>query len=85
MKRRFPSTFYNPVSLIGAVIAVFNIGLIFFLTIVEMLTKHPKPYADVIVFIILPVVVLCGLVLIVIGIIREGRRKRVPRSPVRPE
>jgi hypothetical protein len=58
------------------VIALFNSGLIAFLIIVEMLTKHPKPYADVIIFIILPIIVICGLTLVVIGIVRERRRLR---------
>jgi hypothetical protein len=75
MKRIFPQIFYNPLSLIGAVVVLFNIGLIIFLTIVELLTKHPKPYADIIIFIILPVIVLCGLILVVIGIVREKRRQ----------
>lgn len=74
MKKIFPKTFYNPISIIGAVVFLFNIGLIVFFTIVEMLTKHPKPYADVIIFVILPVIALCGLALVVIGIIRERRR-----------
>jgi len=76
LKRIFPQTFYNPLSLVGAVIALFNAGLIAFLIIVEMLTKHPKPYADVIIFIILPIIVICGLALVVIGIVRERRRVR---------
>jgi len=63
LKRIFPQTFYNPLSLVGAVIALFNAGLIAFLIIVEMLTKHPKPYADVIIFIILPIIVICGWLL----------------------
>jgi len=83
VKRRFPATFYNPLSLIGIVIAVFNVGLILFFTVVETLTKHPKPYADVIIFIILPVFVLCGLALFVIGVIRERRRMKAGRPAER--
>jgi len=81
MKRIFPQTFYNPLSLVGTVIALFNAGLIAFLIIVEMLTKHPKAYADVIVFIILPTIVFCGLALIVIGIVRERRRQKAGKLP----
>jgi len=77
MKRIFPKIFYNPLTLIGAVVVLFNIGLIIFLTIVEALTKHPKAYADVIIFIVLPVIVLCGLILAVIGIVREKRRQGI--------
>ncbi len=76
MRKIFPKVFYNPLSLVGAVIALFNAGLIAFLIVFEMLTKHPKPYADVIIFIILPIIVICGLALVVIGIVRERRRLR---------
>ena len=81
MKRIFPQTFYNPISLIGAVVAVFNLGLMVFLVIVEMVTKHPKAYADVIIFVILPTIVFCGLALIVIGIVRERRRQKAGELP----
>jgi hypothetical protein len=52
-----------------------------FLIIVEMVTKHPKPYADVIVFIVLPTIVFFGLALMVIGVVRERRRQRDGRLP----
>ena len=76
MKKIFPQSFYNPTSLAGAVIFLFNIGLMIFLAIVAMLAKHPKPYADLIIFVVLPLIVFFGLVLIVVGIVRERRRLR---------
>jgi len=76
MKKIFPQTFYNPLSLVGAVVFFFNIGLIIFLAVVEMLSKHSRPYADIIIFMVLPLIVSFGLVLIVVGIIRERRRLR---------
>ena len=74
MKKLFPQTFYNPLSLAGAVVFFFNIGLIIFLAVVEMLSKHPRPYADIIIFMVLPVIVFSGLVLIIVGVVRERRR-----------
>ena len=76
MKKIFPQSFYNPTSLAGAVIFLFNIGLMIFLAIVAMLAKHPKPYADLIIFVVLPLIVFFGLVLIVVGVVRERRRLR---------
>lgn len=76
MKRIFPPSFYNPLSLAGAVIFLFNIGLMIFLAIVAMLATHPKPYADIIIFAVLPVIIFVGLVLIVVGVVRERRRLR---------
>ena len=74
MKKLFPQTFYNPLSLVGAVVFLFNIGLMIFLAVVEMLAKHSRPYADIIIFMVLPLIVFFGLVLIVVGIVRERRR-----------
>jgi hypothetical protein len=74
VKRLFPRTFYNPVSLTGAVVFFFNIGLIIFLMVVEMLSMHPRPYADIIIFIVLPIIVFSGLLLIIAGVVRERRR-----------
>lgn len=74
MKRFLPPSFYNPLTLVGAVISLFNIGLMIFLAVVEMFSKHPRPYADIIIFIVLPIIVFSGLVLIVVGAVRERRR-----------
>jgi hypothetical protein len=43
VRRIFPKTFYNPLSLMGAMVALLNLGLIVFLVILELVTKHPKP------------------------------------------
>ena len=76
MKKFLPPSFYNPLSLAGAVVFFFNIGLMIFLAVVEMLSKHSRPYADIIIFMVLPLIVFFGLLLIVAGIIRERRRLR---------
>ena len=76
MKRVFPESFYNIVTLVGAVIAVVSFGLILFLVLLEAVAEQPKPYMGIIAFVILPVFLLFGLVLIAIGIIREHRRAR---------
>ena len=76
MRKIFPSSFYNPVTLIGAAIAVVNFGLILFLTLLEALAREQKPYIGIITFIILPGFLIMGLILIAVGIIREHRRER---------
>ncbi|HEX9615152.1 MAG TPA: NapC/NirT family cytochrome c [Bacteroidota bacterium] len=76
MKRIFPLSFYNPLTLIGAGIATVSFGLILFLTVLEFFAEEQKPYMGIITFIILPSVLLFGLALIAFGIIREHRRER---------
>ncbi len=43
MKRIFPPSFYNPVTLIGAGIASVSFGLILFLIVLEALTAIQSP------------------------------------------
>ena len=76
MRPRLPKVFYNPVSLIGLVIAVFNIGFIVFLLVVDALSRRVHPYADLVIWLVLPLLVLLGVILIIIGIRRERRKER---------
>jgi NapC/NirT cytochrome c family protein len=76
MRQRLPKTFYNPVSLTGLVIALFNIGFIVFLSVIEVLSHRIHPYADLVIWLILPALVLFGVVLIIVGIKREQRKER---------
>ena len=77
MKKVFPSSFYNPVTLVGAAIALVSFGLILFLTVVEAFSEEHKPYMGIIAFVILPVFLLMGLALVMFGIFREHRRERL--------
>lgn len=74
MKRIFPSSFYNPVTLVGAAIAGVSFGLILFLMVLETFAESPKPYMGIIAFVLLPAVLLIGLFILVFGILRERRR-----------
>jgi len=74
MKRLFPSIVYNPVTLLGAGVAAVSFGLIVFLFVLEFFSGESRPYIGIITFIILPVFLIIGLLLIVYGIVRERRR-----------
>lgn len=76
MRRLFPASFYNTVTLLGAAIAVVSFGLILFLMVLELLSEDPKPYMGIIAFVVLPTFLIIGIALIVAGIIREHRRER---------
>jgi len=76
MKKRFPSSFYNPITLVGAAIAAVSFGLILFLILLEALAQQPKPYMGIIAFVILPGFLIIGLVILFVGVIRQHRRLR---------
>lgn len=76
MKRIFPSSFYNAVTLIGSSIAVVSFGLILFLMLLESVSGSPKPYMGIIAFVMLPAILIVGLIVGVAGVIREHRRER---------
>ncbi len=74
MRRFFPAYVYNPITFFGVALAGLSLGLILFLTILEFLSPETKPYMGIITFIILPIFLLMGLILLVLGLLREKRR-----------
>ncbi len=76
MKRILPTSFYNPLTLVGSVIAGFNLGLMVFLLIVDLLAKRPRPYSDLIILFILPLFILIGVTFVILGIVRQRRRQK---------
>jgi hypothetical protein len=80
MKRFFPNSFYNPVTLAGAVIAVISFGLVLFLILLEAMSATPKPYMGIIAFVVLPGIMLIGLAISIIGIVREHRLERAGKA-----
>ena len=76
MKRHLPNIFYNPISLAGAAIATVSFATIVFLTIVDQLQSKQPAYFGIIAYVVLPVPLFLGLLIIVVGIVRERRRLR---------
>lgn len=74
MKKNFPQIVYNPITLLGAGLSALSLGLILFLTILELLSPETKPYMGIITFIILPAFLLVGVFFIIFGVIRERSR-----------
>jgi hypothetical protein len=75
-QRRFPDTAYHAVTMIGAALASVCLATIAVLTGVELLQQRPPPYIGIISYVIVPVPLLLGLLLIPIGMWRERRRLR---------
>src|SRR5512137_1206092 len=83
MRKIFPLSFYNPLTLVGAAVAVVSFGLILFLMLLETFAMRQKPYMGVVAFVILPGFLICGLVFIAAGVLREYRRSRAKEPPER--
>ena len=82
MKDKFPASFYNPITIGGAVLSLLSFGLIIFLIILELFGTTENPYLVIITFMILPAFLILGLLLIVFGFlierknIKKGKPKR---------
>jgi len=74
MKRKYPDSFYNPITLAGTALAAVSFGLVIFLMVLEAFQKNPKPYMGIVAFVILPTFLLFGIALIIFGILKERKR-----------
>ena len=75
-RRRLPDIFYNPLSIGGAALASVSLVTIIFLTAVELFQTQSPAYIGIISYIVLPVPLILGLLVIPIGAWRERRRLR---------
>jgi hypothetical protein len=76
MKRIFPPSFYNPLTLAGAAVAFTSFGLVVFLVVLDLLAGEQKPYMGILTYVLFPAVLLGGLALVAIGIWRVHRREK---------
>ena len=73
MKKIFPHSLYNPISLVGALLAGLSFSMILFLIILEFMSGEHSPYMGIVAFIILPVFLIIGLLVIAYGWYREHK------------
>jgi nitrate/TMAO reductase-like tetraheme cytochrome c subunit len=76
MKLRLPSTFYNLISYAGAAIAAIASFMFVFLYVLSSLSTIEKAYEGIVIFILIPIFIVAGLLLIPIGMIRQGLLKK---------
>jgi hypothetical protein len=76
MKKRLPDIYYNPISMIGAAIAIISLGTILFLFFIDLISEKSAIYVGIITYIILPSIMIAGLLLIPIGVYLERRREK---------
>lgn len=79
---RPPALVRNPLSLTGVAIALVSLANIVFLVLAMLLAERPSPYLGIFAYVVLPLIMLLGLLLVPIGIFLERRRRR--RHPERP-
>ena len=75
-KRRFPDTVYNLTTITGVALASVCLATIAFLTGVEWFQAKPPPYIGILSYVVLPVPLIVGLLMIPLGMWRERRRLR---------
>jgi len=74
---KMPKSISNWISIIGAIFAINAIILIIILFVHGMLTEHPNPYNGMFTYIIMPVILVIGLIMIPVGMmIKRFRVKK---------
>ena len=82
--RREVSLIRNPMSLVGAALAVTSLATIVFLLFVNFISAQPSPYVGVLLFMVTPAFFILGLALIFLGMLLERQRRRRERPGVIP-
>jgi nitrate/TMAO reductase-like tetraheme cytochrome c subunit len=82
MKIRLPQSVYNPTSYAGAAIALIAVFMFVFLYVLASISSIDHAYTGIVIFIVIPVFIILGLLLIPIGMVRTIRRqKRTGKLP----
>ncbi|MGI9103297.1 MAG: NapC/NirT family cytochrome c [Terriglobales bacterium] len=81
---RPPGLIRNPISLIGAALAVVSAANIAFLIFIDYISARPSPYIGIFAYMVLPAFMVMGLLLIPIGMwVERGRRRTQAPSMAR--
>ena len=73
----------NPISLAGVALALVSLGNIFLFSLVGLIAERPSPYIGILAYMVAPVFLIGGLMLIALGAWRE-RRKKAGEAPLYP-
>jgi len=73
---KLPKTYYNPLSLLGSIIASVSALIFVFFLATTWLFEGGGAYSGVIIYIVLPIFLIIGLILIPVGISRRAKRIR---------
>ena len=87
LQPRVPGLIRNVVSLIGLILIALSLANLLFLFMVDLLGGGENPYIGVLTYMVLPMVLIVGIVLLVAGMLRERARRRrlapgeIPKHP----
>src|SRR5271157_854082 len=76
LRQRVPGLIRNYLSLSGLVIVALCLANLLFLLLVDVLAGGSNPYFGVLTYMVLPLFLVIGLVLLVTGMLRERARRR---------
>ncbi len=83
--RKLPTTYYNWLTMTGAYVSSVSLMLILLFWAVNLIFDFaPNPYLGIVLFLVLPMILMLGLVLIPIGVIRTNRRIKRGEDTGRP-
>jgi hypothetical protein len=74
-RQKLPSIFYNGTTVFGVGLAGVALIMILFLMAVEAFSHQDNPYMGIFAFVVLPVFLVLGILLIIGGALRERRRR----------
>jgi nitrate/TMAO reductase-like tetraheme cytochrome c subunit len=78
-----PTLFRNYISFVGALIVAASLASIILLFLIEFTRAAENPYLGIVTYVILPAFLILGLVIIVVGMLFERRRRRLrPESEI---
>ena len=66
----------NPISIIGLALALVALGNIVFLFFIDLTSDRPSPYVGILAYMVAPGFLIAGLVLVVVGVWLDRRRRR---------
>src|SRR5262245_62398990 len=72
---KLPGSFYNTLSMMGAGIAAVSFACILFFFLVDFFAETTMPYLGILTYLVFPVFLVLGLVLVPIGMWCEHRRR----------
>jgi len=85
MKKKLPEVVYNPVSMFGGIVALTSFLLILAVVFFASFTPDASPYLGIMAFIIFPVILVVGLLLIPIGAKLERNRRAKTENGTTPQ